>query len=273
MTGPEFTAGEIPVWPLLTPDGPRVVGVAGDWHGNTFWATSAIRQITARLDSQPQKIILHAGDFGIWPGDTGYLNAVNTALVGAGAHLMFVDGNHEDHGQLAVLAARYEQGHCSPPYMVRSRIWWLPRGYRWTWHGLTWLALGGAVSPDKTDRAEGVDWWPGEAITPGQALLAAAGGPADVMFTHDCPAAVIHSFPDRPSWWDPADIAACETHARLLQTVVDAVQPKHLIHGHLHRGYRRPTEMGHGTVMVTGLDCDGKQHNWMLLDTATMQPA
>ena len=32
---------------------------------------------------------------------------------------------------------------------VTGRIWHLPRGHRWRWHGRDWLALGGAVSLDR----------------------------------------------------------------------------------------------------------------------------
>ena len=64
----------------------------------------------------------HLGDFGIWPGPDGrdYLARLDVALAG--------------------------------------RIWHLPRGHRWRWHGRDWLALGGAVSLDRAVRTAGVNW-------------------------------------------------------------------------------------------------------------------
>jgi Calcineurin-like phosphoesterase len=140
---------------------PDRIGVAGDWHGNTAWATRAIRKMASLLPPGP-RVIVHLGDFGIWPGPDGhdYLTALTGALADADAELWFVDGNHEDFTELARL--RPGPDGRSP---VTDRIWHLPRGYRWRWHGREWLALGGAVSVDRALRTAGVDWWPEEEIT------------------------------------------------------------------------------------------------------------
>ena len=50
---------------------PERIGVAGDWHGNTPWATRAIRKISALLPAGGPRVIVHLGDFGIWPGPGG----------------------------------------------------------------------------------------------------------------------------------------------------------------------------------------------------------
>jgi hypothetical protein len=161
---------------------PERIGVAGDWHGNTAWATRAVRKMARQLPAGP-RIIVHLGDFGIWPGRDGrdYLTAVTGALAAADAELWFVDGNHEDFSQLARL--RPGPDGREP---VTERIWHLPRGYRWRWHGRVWLALGGAVSVDRALRIPGVDWWPEEEITADQKRNVISGGYADVMLTHDC---------------------------------------------------------------------------------------
>ena len=84
---------------------PERIGVAGDWHGNTTWATRAVRKIAALLPADGTRVILHLGDFGIWPGSGGreYLSRLDAALAAADAELSFVDGNHEDFAQLAGL--------------------------------------------------------------------------------------------------------------------------------------------------------------------------
>ena len=83
------------------------------------------------------------------------------------------------------------------------------------------------------------------------------------MVTHDCPAGVVHAFGPRPREWAEADLARSERHAQRLQRIVDAVQPSHLMHGHLHMAYQRVCDFGYGPVEVTGLDRDGgRGPNW-----------
>jgi hypothetical protein len=243
---------------------PVRIGVAGDWHGNTAWATRAVSRMAAALPSP--RIIVQLGDFGIWPGPGGqaYLDALDQALADADASLWFVDGNHEDFTQLAALPPGRSQ--------LRERIWHLPRGYRWRWHDRTWLALGGAVSLDRAGRTAGRDWWPEEEITLRQAGAVIRDGRADVMVTHECPAGIDHTFPPPPSWWAAADLRRNEAHRALMREVVLAVRPGWLMHGHLHTGYQRRVDLGGGPIEVTGLDRDGAENmNWGILDVSAMR--
>jgi hypothetical protein len=248
---------------------PERIGVAGDWHGNTAWATRAVRKISARLPADGPRIIVQLGDFGIWSGASGreYLSRLDAALAAADAELWFVDGNHEDFAQLARLRPGPD-GRAQ----VTARIWHLPRGHRWRWHGRDWLALGGAVSLDRAGRAEGIDWWPEEEITRPQARSVIEAGPADVMVTHECPAGIKHAFPPPPSWWSPADLRRSDAHQALLREVVVAVQPRWLMHGHLHLSYQRRADLGYGPIKVTGLDSDGAPSgDWAILDITSMR--
>lgn len=265
-------------------DAPQRIVVAGDWHGNVPWAVRVIREAPA-FTGPGRTLILHLGDFGIWPGADGhdYLEAVTAALEEADAELWFIDGNHEDHP--ALRRHQDEWGASASLVPIRpanalrtspSRLFWAPRGFRWTWHGRTWLALGGAVSLDRARRRAGLDWWPEEEIATAQAELALRDGPADVMVTHDCPSSVVHAFPPPPRWWAERDMARSERHRLQLQYIVDGVKPSWLMHGHLHMIYQREVAMGYGMVQVTGLGADGDhekpgaQGNWMILDTVTM---
>lgn len=248
---------------------PERVGIAGDWHGNTTWATRAVRKIAAALPAEGPRIIVQLGDFGIWPGRDGaeYLARLDAALAEADAELWFLDGNHEDFDELARLRPGPDGRE-----QVTDRIWHLPRGYRWRWHDREWLALGGAVSLDRAGRTAGTDWWPEEEITPRQAGAVIEAGLADVMLTHECPAGVQHDFPPPPRWWASADLRRNDAHRSMLREVVLAVRPSWLVHGHLHIGYRREVDLGAGPVEVTGLDRDGAEHsNWAILDVADMR--
>ena len=252
------------------PGGPRRIVVAGDWHGSEEWALSVIRRVPALLAGESQRIILHLGDFGIWPDKAGqvYLDRLSRALGEAGAELWFVDGNHEDFDRLGQLDEKPGPDGRVP---VVPRIMHLPRGHRWSWHGLTWLACGGAVSLDRAIRTEGVDWWPQEEITTEQEVAISGSGHADVMVCHDCPSGVAHTFAHPPADWAPEDLARNDAHRRRVQRIVDAVMPTYLMHGHLHRAYQRTCDFGYGPVKVTGLDADNRLRNFAALDLTSMQ--
>jgi len=250
---------------------PRRILVAGDWHGNEEWARSVIRRASGLLTSEPRRLILHLGDFGIWPDRAGqaYLTRIAAAVAEAGAELWFIDGNHEDFGLLARLDAEGVTG--DGRVRIRPGLYHLPRGYRWAWHGRSWLGCGGGVSLDKAERTPGADWWPDEEITAAQAAAISAAGHADVLASHDCPAGVRHDFGRPPPGWDAADLARNDAHRRRLQGLVDAVQPAYVMHGHLHRAYQRVCDFGYGPVQVTGLAADGRLANFAVLDVAAMR--
>jgi hypothetical protein len=255
---------------------PTHVLVCGDWHGSRQWATNVIEHVPDFIPDGP-RLLLHAGDFGIWPGLFGatYLYDVEKALEKVDAQLWFVDGNHEDHSRLYQLRqARTGTDRYTAPYQISERITWLPRGYRWRWHGRTWMALGGATSVDRSIRTPGIDWWAGEALTHQDTLDARTGGLVDVMLTHDCPegvsGAIRESREPLPGWWE---FGPAEEHRRVLRGVVDDVQPESLLHGHYHHFYRQSVDLGYGKPLhVVGLDCDGALvGNSMLVNTETME--
>lgn len=252
---------------------PSAVILAGDWHGNRGWAHHVIGKAHDLLKREKRKIILHAGDFGVWPGAAGrkFLDEVSFDLRLAGIELWFADGNHEWHPEL--IALRKEERLKGNDGLVpidsadadRAAIFWIPRGHRWKWHGKTWMGLGGAVSVDAAVRTRGKSWWPEETFTGEQLKHATRSGRVHVMLTHDCPSAVRMSFGQPPSFWDPADLARSHAHREQLQDVVDKLQPEVLIHGHYHRHLRRTIEP-YGT-RVFGLHADGENENYTVFDT------
>lgn len=56
--------------------------------------------------------------------------------------------------------------------------------------GLVVGGLGGAFSVDYHHRTEGKDWWPNEEPTQEEAEKLVAGGPLDILITHDAPSGV-----------------------------------------------------------------------------------
>jgi Calcineurin-like phosphoesterase len=243
---------------------PTNIIVAGDWHRNAAWGRYVIREASKFLRNEPVKIILHLGDFGIWPGPRGtwYLNELLIECIQEDVIIIFVQGNHDWPEGLEPLRIDGPNN---------SRIMWLPRGYRWTWYNRIWLALGGAVSLDKSRRVEGESWWPEEEITLLDGAKAALDGHADVMVTHDCPSGVFHTFPPPPAFFWESDIARSEAHRGLLQNIVNEIEPTYLMHGHLHMAYQRTVDFGYGEVEVTGLNMDGMPLNYIKLNVETME--
>lgn len=85
-----------------------------------------------------------------------------------------------------------------------------------------------------------------------------AGGPLDVLLTHDVPAAV-----DMQSKWedlDPDTVARAQVSRDLLQTAVDTLRPPNVFSGHWHI---RKTEFirhaGGEEIRVDVLDMDGSR--------------
>lgn len=238
------------------PLGPDKVAVAGDWHGNRNHARHAIKW--AR--QQGATVLVHCGDFGYWrdiPDTADYLGVVHAALEEHDMILAWVDGNHEDFDRIAELHdPRAEHPF---PGKVTDRIWHLPRGYRWQWHGKTWMSLGGASSVDRQHRMPYRDWWPGELLSHGDYVYATRPGPVHIMVCHDVPdGARVPAIERKTSNWIPEeDLRLSQRHREIIRRVVDQVKPAMLFHGHYHCRYSDLLERRDGRTLVLGLDMDG----------------
>lgn len=246
---------------------PHSIVIAGDWHGNQMWALHAITQASHRLPAAGVRIIIHLGDFGVWPGKNGYIPALSRILRDKNMMLWFLDGNHDDHHQIAVIHDQCDDAG-PVPMDDDQRIWHLPRGTRWSWHGIRWLAVGGAGSPDWQRRAPGYSWWPEEVISADQVATISASGVADILLAHDCPGNYTPPCPPPPLWWD---LDYCRISARRLQDITNAVQPMLIMHGHFHTNRNDTVDTPWGRVQVVGFDMDGESANYRLVECASMK--
>lgn len=210
--------------------------LAGDWHGSFSQADKVIRFAKEiGVDT-----IFQVGDFGIWQNDKPFLNQMQQLLKSFEIELYFIDGNHENFVML------YEKKILDDgTRYVRDNITYVPRGYRWEWHGMIFLALGGAASIDKGRRIEGRSWWPEEYLTEEDILTAQSGGPVDVMITHDSPFGAPNTVTDNMydqlsavKYFGKDALQYCTIHRKLLQRVTDEITPRILIHGHYHAPMR-----------------------------------
>lgn len=217
---------------MKSPENPKVL-VAGDWHGS---AGQAIRVIEHAIDQNIDTIV-QVGDFGIWRGDERFLNKVQAKLYANDVQLYFIDGNHEDFPRLYAYPEEQDGTR-----KIRSNITHLPRGFRWKWNGINFLAVGGAASIDKKYREPGKTWWSEELLTDADIAKSQDGGPVDVMFAHDSPATAPNSITDDPAGQLRAgmsfgfdNLEICTSHRLRLQEITDVVKPVILFHGHYHK--------------------------------------
>lgn len=251
------------------PDGPDLIVLAGDWHGNIPWALFAI---TAAHD-QGAKVIVHLGDFGLWrndPGTIDYLSRVHRRLLQLGMVLIWTDGNHEDHDRLDA----WPIDNATGMRKITNTIWHLPRGFRWRWHGKVWMALGGAHSVDRLQRSPGRSWWPREFLSAEEVEYAQRDDPefgskVDVMVCHDAPAKADVPVLRGPSDWPIQDLAMSARHRELIGEVVEAVRPGVLYHGHYHcrwSGEIKRDDGGMTRVIGLAEDTTHLGENLLLLD-------
>lgn len=233
------------------------IAMAGDWHGNFKYAQKALRYAA----KNGADVVVQVGDWGHW-APYNFDTAVGDEAARLGLEVFFVCGNHEDLPHLNSLPVR-EDGF----RVLHDNVAHIPRGTVWTWDGVNFLGLGGAHSVDRQWRRDGVDWFPEETLTYGQAFHAATTPEnIDIMITHDCPAGVpIPGIEGNPHGFPKEEIALAEKHRELLGYVVDKLQPKILVHGHYHVNY---DDIRDDTI-IKGLDCDGRSldKNIWLFDT------
>ena len=167
-------------WP--DPDrGETIVALAGDWHGNYAWAERALRH----LKDRGVGTIYHLGDFGIWPSQNRdwYLEKLNNLCHVLDMYIWVTPGNHENWDWLDAIHG-VDNGvaphQILPGRVGTQRLLVLPRGYRWSHAGRTFLSLGGAPSVDYSMRTAGQDWFLGEIIPAEVADTVASAGHAAV---------------------------------------------------------------------------------------------
>jgi hypothetical protein len=249
-----MTRSRLPVLPPLPSqvlahsllDPPSRIAIAGDWHADTDYGVAAIEHAAKRNAT----VLVHLGDFGYNFTDH-YLDALDDALDSCGIILAFIDGNHENFDRLFSWPVDDDGLR-----QLRNRIVHLPRGFRWQWAQTRCLALGGAYSIDRFLRKPGRSWWTQESLTAQQAQDATVGGPADVMFCHDCPAGITVPGAARDRFGFPAkELQRSELHRVRLRSVVDVVHPARLWHGHFHHRYQ---SVLHGEGFRTVVDGLGK---------------
>lgn len=238
------------------------VAVCGDWHGNVGWARTVARVLPHMAPDVTT--LLHLGDWSMQATE------VDDAFAETNIDRILVTvGNHDRHDEISPLLNK----HPGQVVRVSNLTWFLPRPARLSIGGRRVLSLGGAASVDRQSRIEGLTWWPDEAITDEHVAASIAGGPADLMLTHEGPAGTPvrpiqqilrtnpHNFPAT------ALEASAASRARIAE-VWNAVRPELLAHGHMHVAAGGKAADGR---RVASLGREGHEGNLAFLDMATLR--
>lgn len=268
---------------------PTSVLVVGDVHGDLVHA----KRLAAVAVKENVDGIVQVGDFGFWehhPSGAEFLDRLSKLATETGKPWRWVDGNHEAHTTLRAIYGPSGPRHEVTPegfWVIRPGVFYIPRGNRWSWNGVRLMGLGGAYSVDKGWRVASLrrrieheeqknayrrakghperdvweqvvrfqSWWPEEELTDAEVEAALVDPkPIDVLFTHDKP------FASSPRWNRKAG-PECEPNQRRIQTVVNTLHPRLLVHGHLHYRYTDVIRCGDDlSTTVIGLDCNDAAH-------------
>jgi hypothetical protein len=238
------------------------VAVCGDWHGNIGWVRTLSRVLPALAPDVTT--ILQLGDWWIDP------DLVDEALADTNINRIYVTlGNHEPWADVTPLLNERP----GSAVRVSKSTWLLPRPARLTIGGRSVVSLGGAASVDRLWRIAGAGWWPDERISDENVAAAIAGGPADLMLTHEAPArtpvrAVQEVLRSNPMGFPDETLAESAQSRERVAQVWDAVRPELLMHGHMHVAGGGATKDGR---RVASFGRDTMQGSLAFLDLRTLR--
>lgn len=245
---------------IALPD--RRVAVCGDWHGNVGWLRTLARVIPTLAPDVTT--ILQLGDWWMPP------EVVDEVFTGTGIDRVYVTlGNHEPWDQITSLF----DACAASAVRVSEATWLFSRPARLTIEGRRVLSLGGAASVDRLWRIDGAGWWRDEAITDAHVARAIAGGPADLMLTHESPArtpvnAVRRVLQTNPMGFPDETLAESAQSRERVRQVWDAVRPALLMHGHMHVAGGGATDDGR---RVASFGRDTQEGSLGFLDMRTLR--
>jgi len=242
----KLTPTDKKIWPTpsqgpshdLTFEGERVVAIAGDWESK---AASVAAVLALIVRTAPEvRTILHLGDLRyeapkIVDGkmrSSSFLGDLDALLDEHGIdRLLLTPGNHDWWEQLHAEFLR----HPGRPYRIATRIWALPRGFRFRIGSTEFMSFGGAASLDKGPGRSG--WSEHEVPTDSEVIEAVKRGTVDVLLTHETPDAstpAVDAITRRSKSWPPDRLAASAASRRLITDLITGVQARLTFHGHMH---------------------------------------
>lgn len=208
--------------------------LCGDVHGEMD-----IHKLKKHLFPEGKKLtkddyVIALGDFGLlWDGGKRQENLIEWYESQKWTTL-FIDGNHENHHQIANLLEVDLLG--SKAGQVSDSIYHLKRGNVYTINDKTFFCMGGAHSIDKVYRTENVTWWKEEIpshkeFENGLDSIEKYNKKFDYVLTHTCPSSILDEMVKLNRLYD---LKVNDPVARYLQVVLEQIEFKHWYFGHFH---------------------------------------
>lgn len=257
------------IYPNIPEINPARIVIAGDWHRHT--GANHARRVVEYAAKHGADGIVHVGDFGYnyaWgPHGSGYSfeKPLRKILAAHDMFLLWVDGNHENHAWLRNLPVR-EDGFVQTG--GSGRIFWVPRGHRWTWYDTTFAGLGGAYSINKKYLVEGVSQFSDFEEVSENDVAKLGEEKVNVLLTHDVPisAPMTSSLKLHPETESAANYSRVQ-----LQNAVENVKPDYLFSGHWHKFMKYEMNIDEHVVDATVLNMEYRQGNAVLFDVVLQE--
>ncbi len=151
--------------------------------------------------------------------------------------LLFVDGNHERFDHWTERPIEDWHGGKVQRLSGHSPILRLCRGEVFDLDGMKIFTMGGASSPDKMYRAEGISWWPSELPSDAEyenarASLERNNWQVDYVITHTCATSMLSKtlWPS-PGWVSPKT----DRLTNFFDEIENCLGYKRWYYGHFHR--------------------------------------
>lgn len=197
--------------------------------GNVHGSSGNLERVFKEAQKQQCEKILQVGDFEGY-GFAGYgefrsklfFDWAGRFANTYGIPLHFIRGNHDNSDWLLGLGKT----------QIRENIWYHPNSEKWIWGKTSFIAAGGAYSLDRGMRVLGTDLWSSEEISEEDIKRTESVGIVDIVISHDCP--ITSNLED---YMGMLPMTECLSNRHKLQSIVENVKPKMLIHGHFH--YRK----------------------------------
>ena len=237
----------------------------GDIHGNK----PAVRLAFQEARNNGCIAIIQLGDFGYgWKFDSDniceFSKYVSELSTNFGIPLYWLDGNHENFDHLYELPLN-DEGHRP----ILPGVIHLPRGSTIKFGETTFLAFGGAYTPDKPRRKLGVSYWAQETCTLEDLEKVYSAGEVDVFLSHDAPLGSQNvektkQFLDMAFGGDAFQLSYA--NQKMVREALNSSKAKKAFHGHIHRCQESWITQEEDIIYVRSLDCDGKKGNTYILD-------
>jgi DNA repair exonuclease SbcCD nuclease subunit len=158
----------------------------GDIHG-AFHEVDKIGQVVRALPED--SLLIQVGDFGIGFGDfraikeMRMLDSLNKLCSEKNVQIWAIRGNHDNPVYWKDAQTRSEFLHS---FLMLSFI---PDYTRVTINGINFLFVGGAISVDRTDRKEGINYWEDEIFVYDEKEIVLSQD-TEILITHSLPSDV-----------------------------------------------------------------------------------